>query len=197
MWEGGAGRQGHISRQVWVIATSSRDVAQAVQDQRLRAELYHRVCGIPLVVPPLRERSGDIAPLVHHMLTSLAEREEQSDTAFTPAALRILQEYGWPGNVRELRHVIERSLLLARGPRIGVEALPPFLQSWQSRPSPALQFPQTTLPTAVAEVEREMIAAALQRTAGNQTHAARLLGMSRRVLGYKLRQDSLGNSRKK
>src|SRR5205823_242997 len=135
---------------------------------------------LPIVIPPLRERRDDLLPLVEHFLSRAAAAIGHPPPAITPDAAAALADYAWPGNVRELRHVIERAFDAAGGD-IRLEHLPTEILE-----APAVGSDRTlaSRPT-LDEVERRYIAATLQYARGNQTEAARLLGISRKALWEK------------
>ncbi len=161
-----------------LICATNRDLAAEVRAGLFREDLYYRLAVFPITVPPLRERPGDIALLARHILERLGCRRE-----LEPAVLRLLQEHDWPGNVRELENVLERAMILAAGEPIG----PQHIQL----PEPVLARPENPAsprsPAALFEVERSMVIDALRRAGGNKTKAARLLGITRRMLYTKLR----------
>jgi two-component system, NtrC family, response regulator AtoC len=150
-----------------------------------------------IVVPPLAERSGEIEPLARLFVEQACRKAKRHAVAISPAALERLRHYQWPGNVRELRNAMERAVVLCRGDAIGVEHLPP-----ECAPHPAAAAPspkgamrngsspsasmRDVVRTAVSSVERERIVEALAKCAGNQSAAAKMLGISRRTLVARL-----------
>lgn len=183
---------------VRVIAATNRDLEEEVRQGTFREDLYYRLNVFPIRLPPLRDRREDIPLLAEHFLARVAEEEKASPKRLSPDALRVLMNYSWPGNVRELRHALERAALLSEGELIDERDLPPHLtlpreQLTVALPEDALTIPETTA-RIVHEVERELIRRALARTANNRTEAARLLGLSRRALLYKLKEYGLGRS---
>ncbi len=171
-----------------VIAATHRDLEALVADKRFRADLLFRLNGVTLVLPPLRDRKDDIAPLSQHLLAGLVTAGAQPP-ALTPDALRVLRAYDWPGNVRELRHVLERALAFCDGPQIEVEHLPDAIQREPKETSQSEGGVRAT----VKDFERERILEALQKTGGNRTKAAELLGLPRRTLVYKLSKLKLSD----
>lgn len=183
---------------VRVIAATNRDLEEEVRQGTFREDLYYRLNVFPIRLPPLRDRREDIPLLAEHFLARVAEEEKASPKRLSPDALRVLMNYSWPGNVRELRHALERAALLSEGELIDERDLPPHLtlprgELTVALPEDALTIPETTA-RIVHEVERELIRRALARTANNRTEAARLLGLSRRALLYKLKEYGLGRS---
>jgi transcriptional regulator with GAF, ATPase, and Fis domain len=170
----GSGKETQVD--VRLIAATNRDLEKEVEAGTFRDDLYYRLNVFPIVIPPLRERHEDIPALAAMIL-------KQYRKMLTPAAERLLMAYEWPGNTRELRNVLERASILTEGMRILPEALPPALRNAVDR-RPANSG---VLVGNMAEIERQAIMEALEKTEGNKTRAAELLGISRRNLIYKLR----------
>ncbi|MFH1464218.1 MAG: sigma-54 dependent transcriptional regulator [Pseudomonadota bacterium] len=165
--------------QVRLVATTNRDLRQAIAAGRFREDLYFRIAVFELRLPALRERPDDILPLARGFLRELAEGRSPR---LAPAAEERLQEYRWPGNIRELRNVMQRAVILARGGTIQPGHLPPGLAARVTPPEP----PAPAAATTVRDMERQLILDALAACGGNRSEAARRLGMSRRALYYKL-----------
>jgi DNA-binding NtrC family response regulator len=163
-----------------VIAATNRDLDEAVRTATFRKDLYYRLNVVPIVLPPLRERTEDIGPLVRNFLTVLAPDRE---VRLHPRARALLESYDWPGNVRELRNALEHALVIGEGDEIRADALPAALQDAQPR--------ATENGATLEEIERRCLAQALIKTDFNRTRAARLLGITRRTLGYRLRKYGL------
>lgn len=170
----GSGKETQVD--VRLIAATNRDLEKEVEAGTFREDLYYRLNVFPIVIPPLRERHEDIPALAAMIL-------KQYRKMLTPAAERLLMAYEWPGNTRELRNVLERASILTEGMRILPESLPPALRNAVDR-RPANSG---VLVGNMAEIERQAIMEALEKTEGNKTRAAELLGISRRNLIYKLR----------
>ncbi len=164
---------------VRLITATNRDLEEEVKQGRFREDLFYRLNVFPLAIPPLRERRDDILPLAEVFLKGRKRR-------LAPAAERILVTYDWPGNIRELRNVLERASILASGSLILPSDLPPQVQG----PSPT-EKPGSVLVGDMQEIQRRAILEALEKTNGNKTRAAALLGISRRNLIYKLRNYGL------
>ncbi len=170
----GGTRDLHAS--VRVIAATNRRLEEEVAAGRFREDLFYRLNVFPIEIPPLRERSDDILPLAESVLRPHHKR-------LAPAAQRQLLTYDWPGNVREMRNAMERAAILATGDLVLPADLPPALQ--QARP--ATKRGGGVLVGDMKEIQRQAILEALEKTGGNKSHAAELLGISRRNLIYKLR----------
>jgi len=169
-----------------LIAATNRDLEAEVRAGRFREDLYYRLNVIALPLPSLRERPEDILPLARHFLAQGASGPKR----LSPAAARALQRHGWPGNVRELANAMERARLLSPGEVILPEHLPPALGRDFVRPEPDVPTAEEAV-KALDQVERDSIAKALEKTNGNRTRAAELLGISRRTLIYKLKRYDL------
>jgi DNA-binding NtrC family response regulator len=175
---------------VRLVTATNKDIEQEVAAQRFRADLYYRINVITIQLPPLRERREDIPLLSDHFLRMYAQQNHKDIAAFQPQALQRLQAYDWPGNVRELANVIERAVVLAQGPMIGVSELPPHLQDTVPLPVTSDHF-VLPAPATLAEIERAAIAQALQHSGGNRQAAARLLDIGVATLYRKLKEYSL------
>jgi DNA-binding NtrC family response regulator len=189
-----------IQVDVRVVALTNRDVQAMVRDKTFRSDLFYRLNVFPLVVPPLAERVEDVLPLARHFLGSLQPKLGRRFDGFEPAAEALLVAYPWPGNVRELRNVVERAIVLERGPRISARALvldgitprePHFgaqtvAASGGNGGAGAGAASSAIVP--LEELEREMVARAMRSVADNQTRAAQLLGVTRDQLRYRLKK---------
>ncbi|MGQ0709986.1 MAG: sigma-54-dependent transcriptional regulator [Rhodoferax sp.] len=171
---------------VRVLAATNRDLEEEVACGRFREDLYYRIAGITLHMPPLRERVQDITHIVAQMLHSAGAL----DCSLTPPARECLQRYAWPGNVRELQNEIQRALALREGPVLGVELFSPRLRS-NTPPSPVVaQDDPATLREQLERFEAQILRAAMQRHKGNKTHVAQELGLTR--LGLRMKLQRLG-----
>ncbi len=167
---------------VRIVAATNRDLRAMVEDGTFREDLFYRLNVVRLDVPPLRARTSDITLLAESFLRRFAEEEEKSLDGFTDQALAALLEYPWPGNVRELQNAIEQAVVLAEGTRIEPGDLPiaPVDQ-------PALDPVQLMVPgVTMAELERYAILKTLESVGGSPTKAAKILGISRRTIQYRL-----------
>ena len=177
-----------------VIAATNRQLKDEVTKGRFREDLYYRLNVIPVEIPPLRRRSGDIRLLVEHLLEKLGRDLGHAVKGVSGEALAALERYPWPGNVRELRNVVERIVILNRDAELlDTEHLPPEIRVPQKRASAdACPFVLPEEGVDLDAVEAGLIQQALARTEGNQTHAAKLLGISRYALRYRLEKFGLG-----
>ena len=151
---------------------------------------------VPFVVPPLRERSGDIPLLVEGLSQQLAQQYELAPCRYSPAVLHLLAAYSWPGNIRELRNLCERMLVLYAGQLIQPHHLPAeFLNAGIKQASNqrhAFKLPESGI--RLDELEKDLLQQALHKTAGNQSKAARLLGLTRDAFLYRLKKYSIAGA---
>ncbi len=177
---------------VRVIAATNKDLAEGIRTGRFREDLYYRLKVVPIHLPPLRERREDIPLLADHFLQHSMAQARAEVRRITPQGLDLLLRYPWPGNVRELENTIERALLFCDGEAIGPEHLPPEIRDHSSSIRVGLPPDSLNLREALGrmnqEMEGDLIRRALDRARGNRTQAARLLGISRRALLYKLKE---------
>ncbi len=180
---------------VRIVAATNKPLEDLVRRKEFREDLYYRINVVSLRLPPLRERQEDIPLLATHLLSKRLEEEGRPPQAFSKEALEVLTAYPWPGNVRELENVIEQLLVWSHGDVITAEHLPAKLRGDLRAGSlrDEILAGRLSLEQAVLEFESEMIQDALQRTNYVQTRAATLLGISRRMLKY--RMDALGLTR--
>ncbi len=177
---------------VRLLAATNRDLRAALEEGTFREDLYYRLNVVPIDIPPLREHKEDIPDLVSHFLVRFAQEHEREITGITPAALKLLMEYHWPGNVRQLENTVERGVALARGPMLEAEDI--HLDAASSRGHSASGNAANTqsgvpfLPEGMTleQWEDGMVREALRRANGNKSQAARLLGLSRNALRYRL-----------
>ena len=178
----GGTRAVHVD--VRIIGATNRDLSQAVKSGAFREDLFYRLNVFPIALPPLRDRHDDIPLLAQHFLEEFSRLLGKPVEAFEPGALDALQAYGWPGNVRELRHAIERAVILSKDRLIGPLELP--REVWAAAPSDDPRI-ASAAGTSLAALERDAILAALDAAGGNQSQAARALGISRNQMQYWLR----------
>ncbi len=167
---------------VRVVAATNRDLEKAVADGTFRHDLYYRVNVFPVTLPPLRERRDDILLLANHFAAKYAQQMGKDIRRISTPAIDMMMAYHWPGNVRELENCIEHAVLMADGDVVHGHHLPPTLEMPSNEPSVA----PGSLESCVKAVERDMISDALKRTGGNAAAAARQLGISPRMIRYKM-----------
>jgi len=170
-----------IKIDVRVIAATNADLKEAVSRGAFREDLYYRLNVVPVEVPPLRARAGDIPLLVGHFIRRYGRAFNKRVERLSPEALAALQEYRWPGNVRELQNVIERSVVLAEGPVIQLNDLPVDVLLPEHRRM-VREADRLPLKSATEDFERQIVLRVLERVKGNQSEAARILGLHRNSL---------------
>ncbi|HXV64602.1 MAG TPA: sigma-54 dependent transcriptional regulator [Vicinamibacteria bacterium] len=176
-----------IQADVRVLAATNRGPERALEEGKLREDLYYRLNVFTLELPPLRDRQEDLPALAASFVREVSERDKKRIEGFDGEAMAALQAYPWPGNVRELRNVVERSVIVARGSVIGLSDLPPFIAD----PGARVRSPSgVELPvgTTVEQAERNLILRTLEATGHNKTRAADLLGISLKTLHNKLKK---------
>ena len=199
---------------VRVIAASNRDLERAVRESAFRQDLYYRLAIISIFLPPLRERKEDILPLVEFFIDRYNRKFRKTVEGITDETRRLMLKYDWPGNVRELKNAVERAMILEEGDILR-PAYMPFAVAQQKASYTAFEMssgsssgnggsttqlpdgrslPRLSIPeggTSLEEVERALVEMAMTQANGNQTHAARLLDISRDALRYKLKKFGL------
>lgn len=186
-----------IALNIRIVATSNRDMAEAVSRGVFREDLYYRLNVFPLPIPALRQRPEDIVPLAKHFLAAHGGAMGRTGLGLTPAAEAALRAYGWPGNVRELENVMQRAVILAPGERVDVDSLhlagsPAVPAAIPAAQSPAMVAhaaePLPAKADSIRDLEREHILETLAAVGGSRKLAIERLGISERTLRYKLKQ---------
>ena len=177
------GGSSDISIDVRMIAATNRDLDAAVADGSFREDLFFRLNVVSIVMPPLRDRPEDVPLLVEYFLRVFAPAGSKPKR-MSPRAMRLAMDYAWPGNIRELENAIQRAVVLSRGETMFPEHLPAKVQAVAGEESDEAPRAGKT----IREVERDTIVKALKETGGNRTHAAKILGISRRTLQNKIRE---------
>jgi transcriptional regulator with PAS, ATPase and Fis domain len=184
-----------VSADIRVVAATNMDLEQAVRDGTFREDLYYRLNVIHVTVPPLRERSNDVAALAQHFLEKARDRTGRTSVASISAgAMALLEQYNWPGNVRELENTIERAVLLCRTDVIQPRDLPAKVCGLPTEDRKSTgKLPDTgiDLRIAVESFENNLIRQALERTHWNKNQAARLLGLNRTTLVEMLKRKRI------
>jgi len=176
---------------VAVVAATNRDLRQRIAAEQFREDLYYRLAGLTIEVPPLRERSEDVAPLAEHFASRFAKEVGARPPRFATGALEHLARYSYPGNVRELNNIVERLLMLHPGAAIGVEQVRAVLPGTSARAAAPPAGGPRRLADSVQDFEKREIESALASTGGNMTQAAARLGLERSHLYKKMRQLGL------
>jgi DNA-binding NtrC family response regulator len=176
---------------VRVVAATHRDLSVLVASGAFRDDLFYRLNVVPIVLPPVRERLADIVPLAEHFLRQSAG--DGVPKRLTASAAARLLAYSWPGNVREIKNIIERANVLVRGEVINANDLElAATENTDLHPLPA-QWLEGDLPTALAKLEKAMIAHALAACGGNRAEAARRLNINRQLLYAKIQRYGLAD----
>jgi transcriptional regulator with PAS, ATPase and Fis domain len=178
-----------IKVDVRLIAATNRDLRAALEDGTFREDLYYRLNVVPIDIPPLRERKDDIPDLANHFLARYSSEHSKEIQQITPAALKVLTDYHWPGNVRQLENIIERAVTLSAGPVLDAADI-----HLDARPVPGAAgsagnaggVPFLPEGMTMEQWEDELIREAMRRANGNKSEAARMLGLSRNALRYRL-----------
>jgi len=174
------GSEKPVSVDVRIVAATNRDLKSMVEQQSFRQDLYFRLNVIEVEIPPLRQRKEDIPELINFFLEKVNSTNE-----FDSRAMSQLTKYNFPGNIRELEHIIQRSTTLARSQLISLRDLPPEIRNYQGESNTG------NLTRRLAEIERRMLIDALESHDWVQTRAAEALGISERVLRYKMEKAGI------
>ncbi len=179
-----------IEVDVRLVSATNRDLRARAAAGTFREDLYYRLAIVPLTLPPLRARPGDLALLAGHFLAKHAGRIGRRPAGFEPRALEVLARHAWPGNVRELENAVQQAMVFAEGDLVRAEDLPAALRDAPA----ALPIPtgDRPLPEILDDLERQLVADALARAHGVKAEAARLLGVKASALYYKLEKYGLG-----
>jgi DNA-binding NtrC family response regulator len=176
------GGKKEVQVDIRVVAATNKNVEEALRDGKLREDLYHRLAVIPVYLPPLRERNGDVRLLAEEFLLRFAKEQGKEITGFSDGASEYIETYRWPGNVRELKNSVERAVILAKQEMIQVADLLPR----------HLAFDETEvhipIGTSLEETERQLTLKTFAFTAGDHRKTARILGVTPKVLKEKLQQ---------
>jgi len=170
---------------VRVVAATNRDLDKEVESGKFREDLFYRLQVMPIVLPSLRERRGDVVLLANYYIDQFNREFRKKIRGLSPAAAALLAQYQWPGNVRELRNAIERAMLL-----VDRETLEPKDFTLTRTVTPT-EFLLPAEGVNLDEVERQLLVQALERSGGNQTHAAQLLGINRDQVRYRIEKFGL------
>ena len=172
-----------IKANLRIIVATNKNLEEEIENGLFREDLYYRINVFPIYLPSLRERKDDIMLLADHFLVNFATENNKKITRLSTPAIDMLTNYHWPGNIRELENCMERAVLLCNDDTIRAEHLPPSLQMVRKVASPG-----RTLPEMVENLEREMIIDSLKKTHGQQRKAAKELGLTERMMGYKVQK---------
>ena len=175
-----------IAVDIRVVAATNQDLEALTRQERFRKDLFYRLNVCPVLIPPLVERRDDILPLARHFIGQYNARFNKAIEGLSPEAEALFLGYGWPGNVRELKNAIERAMIFEAGPRISARHVP--IRPAAGPPAEAGAAERGTGNLSLPEAERRMVERALVQAQGNKSRAARLLGISRDTLRYRLKK---------
>jgi len=179
-----------IKSDVRIIAATNRDLKKMMKEEKFRADLYYRLNVIPIHVPPLRKRKQDVPPLVDHFIQKYSEKEGKKIEGISSEAMNMLVQYKFPGNIRELENVIERAVVFCETDTITSTDLPVFLREKKEED---LMEVDLALTSKVQKLEVAEIKRALRENNGIKSRAARALGITERMLGYKIKNYNLSS----
>ena len=168
---------------VRILAATNKDLVEEIRRGRFREDLYYRLNVVEIQIPPLRQRMEDLPSLIEFFLSSFTRKYNKPGLSMSEGGLRVLKEYEWPGNIRELRNIVERSVVLSRGPNIGPEDFPDKLKKRDGGEGEPLVDGQIL---TLAEMEKMYVRKVLEFTVGNKLQAARLLDIDPKTLRTKL-----------
>jgi two-component system NtrC family response regulator/two-component system response regulator HydG len=176
---------------VRVVAATNRDLEKEVREGRFREDFFYRLNVVSVTLPPLRARKGDIPQLVSHFIDKYAQQHGKDIQGLAPGTLQVLQRHDWPGNVRELENAIERAVVMAMGPQLSTDDLPPALRG----PRPSGSAASSLIPGATLwDIEKEAILRTLEMVEGSTSRAAEVLGISPRKIQYRLKEYAQGRT---
>lgn len=172
-----------------LVTATHADLAEKVRTGKFRADLYYRLNVVPFQVPPLRERTGDISLLFEAISDQMSEQHQLASPRYTTDCLKQLEAYSWPGNIRELRNLSERMLILFSGREVTADNLPLEIRDCNQTRSSVFTLPENGI--KLDEVEKDLMRQALDKTNGNQSRAARMLGLTRDTFLYRLKKYAI------
>src|SRR5688500_4894442 len=175
---------------VRLVSATNKDLDQMVAEKQFREDLYFRIKGATIQIPPLRERREDIPLLIHYFLQQASEKYNKPIDGLEPEVQQVLMSYGWPGNVRQLRNVLENMVVMTTGPRLGLDALPPEIRPAAGAPS-SVGGMNNLVGISITQAEKELIRNTLKMVNGNREQAAKILGIGERTLYRKIKEYDL------
>ncbi|MBW2593575.1 MAG: sigma 54-interacting transcriptional regulator [Deltaproteobacteria bacterium] len=180
-----------ISIDARIITATNKDLEKMIGEGLFREDLFFRINVFPLTCPPLRQRKDDITLIIQHFISLHAEKTGKNILGFTPEAMRSMVAYTWPGNIRELRNSVEYAFVLARGKSIGSEHLPEKITTYDPVDTGPIKNERSNGMVQVGLSEREKLINALQQADGNQTRAAKILGVSRITVWKRIKKHGI------
>ncbi len=177
-----------ITVDVRLISATNKGLDELVAEKQFREDLFFRIRGITIRIPPLRERREDVPLLIHYFMQQAARRYEKQVDGITPDARQILMSYGWPGNVRELKNVIDRMVVFSAGSNLTVDSIPPEIRPASGE---AVGGMNNLVGISIEQAEKELIRNTLKLVHGNREQAAKILGIGERTLYRKIKEYDL------
>ncbi len=176
---------------VRIVTATNKNLEKMIESGRFREDLFFRINVFPITCPPLSQRKDDITLIIQHFISLQAEKTQKNILGFTPEAMRLMVAYPWPGNIRELRNAVEYAFVLARGKSIKPEHLPEKIAKHTLNGRTAAKDTHTSPTINVGLSEKEALLDALQKTDGNQTEAAKILGVSRITVWKRIKKHGI------
>ncbi len=176
---------------VRIITATNKDLEKLIVEDRFREDLYFRINVFPIICPPLSQRRDDITLIIQHFITIHAEKTGKNILGFTPEAMRLMVTYSWPGNIRELRNSVEYAFVLARDKSIRPEHLPEKIRTQTGLEIDQRKESIENDTITIGLSEKQVLIDALQKTDGNQTQAAKLLGISRITVWKRIKKYNI------
>lgn len=178
----------NININVRIISTTNKNMAEEIKKGNFREDLYYRLSGVKLFVPPLQNRKADLVPLTWHFVNTFGHETARTITAIDSATLKMFEEYHWPGNIRQLRNIVRNAIIFGSGETLSLVETPWLVDEIRATEIPdSFDFTQLANAT-LQELEQKAIFATLDRTEGNKTKAAKVLGISDRTLRDKIKR---------
>jgi two-component system response regulator HydG len=176
---------------VRLVSATNKNLEEMVADKAFREDLYFRIKGVTILIPPLRERRDDIPLLIHYFLQQAAERYGKPIEGIEPEAQQVLMSHGWPGNVRQLKNVLENMVVMCNGPRLTAEHLPPDIRPAGAAGEGGVGGMNNLVGISIVQAEKELIRNTLKLVGGNREQAAKILGIGERTLYRKIKEYDL------
>ena len=172
-----------IKVDVRIIATTNKDIREEIKQGRFRDDLFYRLCVVPIIIPPLRERKGDVKLLVNHFLEVFSQQTGKRSLTISEEAMEALESYIWPGNVRELKNIVQRAVMLCRSNVLTTQDL-----FSHNMPLESMRPTHNAVGTTLYDAEKHLIMNTLEQVNGNKARAAEILGITARTIRNKLQQ---------
>ena len=183
----------NINVNVRIISTTNKNIPEEIERGNFREDLYYRLAGVKLYVPALQSRKADLLPLTWFFVNAFAHETERNITAIDTSTLKMFEKHHWPGNIRQLRNIVRNAIIFGSGETLSLAETPWLVEELRTTAIPE-SFDFTQLANAtLQELEQKAIYATLDRTEGNKTKAAKVLGISDRTLRDKIKRYNENN----